>query len=266
MPNGAPMPQGQPMSQPAQQPVQNPQQPMQNPAAKSIASNAATTVKTTHEKNIAGIVKTVVIVILSIVSVTFIGLFIWMYINYDEARTDVDGQIATAVAEAKDEQATELEEEFLEREKYPYKTFSGPADFGSLTFEYPKTWSVYVESDASTGDDFLAYMNPVQVDVVDDDTIMALRVSILNESFDDVAARYQKEMDRRNSNLSVQSVTIGLSSNITANRYTGTIPNTELSGYIVIFKIRDKTAVLQTDSVLFQEDFDRLLSTVEFNA
>ena len=35
---------------------------------------------------------------------------------------------------------------------------------------------------------------------------------------------------------------------------------------IVIFKIRDKTAILQTDSMLFIDDFNKLLDTVQFNA
>jgi hypothetical protein len=42
----------------------------------------------------------------------------------------------------------------LEREKYPYKTFSGPEDYGKLTFEYPKTWSVYIAAAANKGGDF----------------------------------------------------------------------------------------------------------------
>ena len=76
-------------------------------------------------------------------------------------------------------------------------------------------------------------------------------------------------MNKKNSNLTVESVTIGneeKGTSVTANRYTGTIPNTDLSGYIVVFKIRDKTAILQTDSVLFKEDFDKLLGTIVFNA
>lgn len=215
------------------------------------------------KKDIAGLIKTIVIIILSLVALTFIGLFIWMFIQYDEARSDVDGQISLAVAAAKDEQAAKDEEEFLEREKYPYKTFSGPADYGQLSFEYPRTWSVYIASDAANGGDFKAYLNPVQVDPVADSTVNALRVTIRDKSFDTVVAEYQKAMDKKNSNLTVESVTVN---GITANRYTGTIPGTDLSGYIVIFKIRDKTAILQTDSVLFQADFDKLLETIKFNA
>ena len=221
------------------------------------------------KKDISGLVKTIVIIIVSLIAVTFIGLFIWMYAQYDEAQSDLDGKLAIATAEAKDEQATKDEEEFREREKYPYKTFSGPADYGQLTFEYPKTWSVYVAADASSGGDFNAYFNPIQVDAVGKDTINALRVTIRNESFDNVAEEYQKAMDKKNSNLTVESVTVGnveKGTTVTANRYTGTILCTDLSGYIVVFKIRDKTAILQTDSVLFKEDFDKLLGTIIFNA
>lgn len=220
-------------------------------------------------KDVVGLVKTIVIIVVSLIAVTFIGLFIWMFTQYDLARSDVQGQIDVEVAEAKDEQAAKDEEEFLKREKYPYKTFSGPLDYGQLTFEYPKTWSVYVAADALSGGDFKAYLNPGQVDPVSDNTINALRVTIRNKSFEDVVEEYQRIMNRKDSDLAVESVTIGSEEDgnlITANRYTGTIPNTDLSGYIVVFKIRDKTAILQTDSVLFREDFDKLLETVSFNA
>ena len=217
------------------------------------------------KKDISGLIKTIAIIVLSLIAVTFIGLFIWMTVQYNIVDSDVQGQIDVAVAEAKDEQTTKMEAEFLEREKYPYSTFAGPADYGQLTFEYPKTWSVYVASAATAGGDFNAYFNPGQVNTVSNDTINALRVTIYNKSFDDVTADYQKKMDKRDSGLTMESTTIGKDANITANRYTGKIPDTDLSGFIVTFKIRDKTAVLQTDSVMFQADFDKLLGTVTFN-
>ena len=217
------------------------------------------------KKDVSGLVKTIVIIILSLVAVTFIGLFIWMLVQYNDVSSDVNGQIDVAVAAAKDEQATKMEAEFLEREKYPYKTFAGPVDYGQLTFEYPKTWSVYVAAAATEGGDFNAYFNPNQVDAVGKETINALRVSIRNTSFDKVTEEYQKAMNKKDSGLTMESVTIGKDANITANRYTGKIPDTDLSGYIVTFKIRDKTAILQTDSVLFTDDFNKLLGTVIFN-
>lgn len=220
------------------------------------------------KKDVAGLVKTIVIVVVSLVAVTFIGLFIWMFVQYNDVQEDVEGKINIAVADAKDEQAMEDEAEFLKREKQQYRPFSGPADYGQLTFQYSKTWSVYVEKDASSGGDFEAYFNPGQVDPISSETINALRVSIRGESYDDVIAEYQRYVEDRDSNLGVESVIIGNSekNEIVANRYTGTIPGTELKGIIVVFKIRDKTAILQTDSMTFEEDFNILLTTVEFNA
>lgn len=216
------------------------------------------------KKDIGGLIKTIVIIALSLLSVTFIGLFVWMSMERNEAQTDLDSKIAVAVNEAEMEQATKLENDFLEREKYPFKTFAGPADYGTLSFEYPKTWSVYVAAAATKGGNFNAYLNPVQVDAVSDETINALRVSILNTSFDEVTKNYQKTVDDEDVNFTIESTKIGKNGSIVANRYTGTIPKTENNGIIVTFKIRDKTAILQTDSVLFQADFDKLLGTVTF--
>ncbi len=236
-----------------------------NTPSTSGTVNGATSpiASTTEKKDIGGIIKIVVIVVLAIMSVTFIGLFIWKANAYEEVSFDVEGQIAVAVADAKNEQALKDEEEFLEREKYPYRVFSGPADYGQLTFEYPKTWSLYIAKDASSGGDFEAYFNPIEVSAVSKEAVFSLRASILDKAFDAVAAEYQRYMDKKGSDLKMESVSIA---GTAANLYTGTIPNTEHFGYIVIFRIRDKTVVLQTDSVYFAEDFQRLLGTVEFNA
>lgn len=207
-------------------------------------------------------IKTLVIVGLGLLVVGLLILFIWMTVRYLSVRDDVDGQIAMAVAEAKEKQAMEYEELFNEREKDPYKTFSGPEDYGQVTFEYPKTWSVYIASGAASGGNYEAYMNPVEVYAPSTTTVNALRLAIRNAAFETVAAEYQRAMEKKDANLSMETVEVA---GVTANRYSGKIPGTDMIGIIVIFKIRDKTAVFRTDSVLFAEDFDRLISTVSFN-
>ena len=217
-------------------------------------------------KDISSLVKTIAIVALSLISLTFIGLFIWMFIQYDNKRTDVDGQITAAVVAAVDANTAKLENEFAEREKYPYQTFAGPADYGELTFEYPKTWSVYVAKDAHNGGDFEAYFNPLEVNEVSSEVIAALRLKILDTPFDEVSEVYQNELQGEEAKMRLDSVTIGLNNDITANRYTGVIPDTEFNGIVILFKIRDKTVLMETDSVLFEGDFNTLLSTVRFNS
>ena len=221
------------------------------------------------KKDIAGLVKTIAIIIISLIAVTFIGLFIWMFTRYNDASSDLEYKIDTAVAEAKDEQHAKDEAEYIIREKNPYKTFAGPEDYGQLTFQYPKTWSVYVESDASSGGDFKAYFNPIQVNAVGKDTINALRVTVRNASFDSVVNEYKRYVEGKDPTLTVESINIGDTDKgfeVPANFYSGNIPGTDLNGFIVTFKIRDKTVILQTDSVLFENDFRALLGTIVFNA
>ena len=53
---------------------------------------------------------------------------------------------------------------------------------------------------------------------------------------------------------------------VNVNVYTGKL-DSDLQGIVCVFKIRDKTAVLQTDSSnVFRADFERILSTIRFNS
>lgn len=217
----------------------------------------------TKRKDVVGLIKTIVIIVVSLIAVTFIGLFIWMFTQYNDARSDVDGQILVATAAARDEQASKDEAEFLEREKYPYKTFLGPVDYGELSFEYPKTWSVYIAKDAANGGDFEAYFNPVQIEPVSNTTVNALRVQVLDSDFESVVGKYKSALESKEKSLTMETISVN---GTTANLYTGIIPGTELNGAILVLKIRDKTVVMRTDSTLFRADFDKLIETIKFNA
>ena len=212
-------------------------------------------------KNRIDLMKTVGLIVVSLLAVLFIGLFIWMWVKWNDASTNVKGKVDVAVAEAKNELQTKLESEFEEKEKYPYKVFTGPTDLGELSFEYPKTWSLYVQSSANRGGDYAAYLNPGQVNVVQDDTVMALRVSIKGTLFDQAISDFAEKV--RSGDMTL-STTVVNGNNV--NVYTGKLDN-EYQGIICVFKLRDKTVMLQTDSTsVFGDDFYRILKTVKFNS
>ena len=212
-------------------------------------------------KNRIDLMKTVGLIVVSLLAVLFIGLFIWMWVKWNDASTNVKGKVDVAVAEAKNELQTKLESEFEEKEKYPYKVFTGPTDLGELSFEYPKTWSLYVQSNASRGGDYAAYLHPGQVNVVQENTVMALRVSIKGTLFDQAISEYAEKV--RSGNMTL-STTVVNGNNV--NVYTGKL-NNEYQGIICVFKLRDKTVVLQTDSTsVFSDDFYRILKPVKFNS
>jgi len=209
--------------------------------------------------------KTTIFMVLAIVgglvAVTFIGLFIWMYSQWSTAQEDVDSKINTAVAEAVNEKAEELEDQFTEREKKPYRIFTGPADYGELTLEYPKTWSVYEAKSATEGGDFEAYFNPDRVYQVGSDTINSLRVYIKNQSYDTVIQEYDNLTKEGKMTVAVRPI-----GGENANVYTGQLPDTnDFQGIAAVFKIRDKTAIIQTDAMLFSDDYYKILDSVQFN-
>lgn len=227
--------------------------PVGQPQAVSSRANSPAPVNNSRKT-----VELVALIITSLLAITFIGLFIWKYIEWDSVKTDVDGQIDAAVAIAVSENTTKLENDFLEREKHPYKNFVGPADYGSLSFEYPKTWNIYIAKEATNGGDFEAYLNPGEVLPVSATSINALRVTIRTVSFENAIKPYDGLI--KNGKLSVTTRDVG---GTIANVYTGELPS-KIQGIVAIFKIRDKSVLVQTDAMLFRDEYFRLLDTISF--
>lgn len=203
---------------------------------------------------------TLVIAGVSVFAVVFAGLAIWAYVNYADQKNNVDAKISNAVAKAEKEQADVLERKFAEREKEPLRSFAGPSDYGSLGFKYPKTWSVYVADDGSSDSSFKAYLNPATVPPVNDPTSrFAVRVSIVNQKYEDVIDSYKDEV--KSGKLTTTSVKANSQN---GTRLDGSFSK-DIRGAAVIFKIRDKTAVIRTDADTFKPDFENLIKTITFN-
>jgi hypothetical protein len=185
---------------------------------------------------------------------------IWAYVNYNEQKTNVDGKIDLAVAEAKKEQSDVDEEKFAEREKEPNRQFVGPEDYGRLTFMYPKTWSVYVARDVSKGGSYEAYLNPVTVPPVSNTQQFSLRVLIEQEDYDKVVSSYESDVEKGELRSSAAS----------ANGHNGTRLDGNFSkdirGSAVIYKIRDKTLTIRTDADTFKPDFEKIITTIDFSS
>ncbi len=197
---------------------------------------------------------------LSILSAAACAAAVWGIINYNAQKTDVNGKIASAVAVAKKTQADSDEAKFAARDKEPNRQFVGPDDYGRLTFNYPKTWSVYVDQDASNGGTYSAYLNPISVPPVSNSTQQyALRVTIESKDYDKVIAGYENLVKKGDL----------VASAVTANGASGTRLDGNFSkdirGSAVIYKIRDKTATLRTDADTFKPDFNALVATIKFN-
>ncbi len=198
-------------------------------------------------------------IILSLVCAGLAGFGVWAFMNYQDYKNNVDPKIASAVESAKNTQKAELEKQFIEREKQPYRQFSGPDVLGHVTFDYPKTWSVYIEDNGDKGT-YAAYLHPGVVPPVSTSTPYATRVSIQDKNYDDVLKSFESNVKKgtlRSSPISVN--------NFTGIRLDGEFSK-ERTGTTVLFKIRDKTLSLSTDADAFKTDFDNVIvKSLDFN-
>ena len=236
------------------------------PAQPSIVASAQPPVEFPVYRAESSPVKTIIIVVLVLICLGLSALSAYLYIQYSDVRTDVDGQISAAVVEAEHDLTLELQRQFEEQEKLPNRTFSGPEDYGNLSFPYPKTWSLYEEKDASSGTgDYVAYLNPLGVPASpsSNDTVTALTVIIRTATYEKVNATYEAAVKKGTMTATTRKINGGASEAVI---YRGTVKR-DFSGIVVLMKIRDKTAILQTDSAeVFESDLTNILDHLTFNS
>ncbi len=251
------MPPMMPNQPPAQPILPTPGQPMPSQPMPAPQPNTPIAPRADHQQK--DLIRTIVIIGLSLISATFIALFVWAFIQWNEANTAVQAKTKVAVEEAVAENTAELENDFANREKQPYKTFGGPTDYGSLSFEYPKTWSVYIAADITSGKSFEAYFNPDVIQPISDETIDALRLKIVNESTDEILEDYNDEVEDGNITAETRQI-----NGDPVTIFTGQITD-EFQGKVAVFKLRDKTVIIQTDATIFFDEFEHVLSTINYN-
>ena len=201
------------------------------------------------------------IIALVILVLVFGSFGIWSYMNYMDQKTNTDQKVEEATAEAVLKASEKLQAEFEEKEKQPLRIFVGPSDYGRLSFDYPKTWSAFQESDVSQGGGvtYAAYLNPVIVPPVSETTKFALRITIEQKIYDKALDEYASQIKKGDLKSSVY-----VDGNRTGTRLTGNF-NKDIVGTAVLIKMRDRTLTLRTDGDVFLPDFEAILKTVKFN-
>ncbi len=196
-------------------------------------------------------------IITGLMVVVLTGLTIWFYLGYTDYKNNADRKVSVAVDNAKKLQQKDDETIYLEREKLPTRLFSGPADLGSVSFQYPKTWSAYVAKQSS---ELEAYLYPSVVPPVSNTQPFAVRVTVEAKAYDLSIKVYDQLVKR--GDLRSNPVTIEGFSGI---RLDGKFTK-EREGSAVIFKVRDKTLTVATDASAYKGDFDNtILKSLKFN-
>lgn len=198
-------------------------------------------------------------VVLTILVLGLGSFSIWAYVNYNDQKDNVDQKISAAVATAKKQQSDVDAVTFAEQEKQPTRKFTGPSDLGSVELSYPKTWSVYVDKDGNNSN-YEAYFAAGVVPPISGKTPYALRVTVERKAYEDVIQAYQSKVKK--GELKSSSITL---QGQTGTRLDGSFSD-DVKGSMVLFKVRDKTLEVYTQSDTFASDYEKIiLPSLSFN-
>lgn len=200
-------------------------------------------------------------VIFAVLTVAVAGLFGWAFMGYQDYKNNSDEKVDAAVKVAKDEQQKQDQKQFEEDYKKPFTTYYGPADLGSVSFFYPKTWSVYEESNSAASDGLNTFFNPKVVPPTGNtDQTFALKIQVNDQP-------YEQSLDDMSGQLEDGTLKAApyKTNGYKGMRFTGQLDEGH-QGVKVLFKIRNQTLVITANSKSFVKELDNpVLKTLKFN-
>jgi hypothetical protein len=200
------------------------------------------------------------VVLLSLLLLGALGFGFWAFSQRQDYKDNSDQKVAAAVGVAKKQTTEKDNQRFAEELKNPLKTYTGPSSYGSISVQYPKTWSAYVNT-ASSGNAVLdAYFHP---DVVPSTTAggtskpaIALRIQVLNQAYNDVVGSRKSLLDA--GQVTAAPFALPKVPSVVGVRYTGKLPQ-QLNGIEILLPLRDKTLSITTETDQYLGDFNNYI-------
>lgn len=182
------------------------------------------------------------------------GLAMWAFMERGHYKDESDQEVAAAVQKAVTQTQTTDAAKYAEEAKKPYDTYIGPSAYGNITVNYPKTWSAYVVESERTSNPLNAYFQPKVVpDVSDPDKTFALRVELVQTSYDAVLTQYKSLLAA--SKVTIVPYTLGKVPSVVGSRIEGQI-TPKKQGTMVVLPLRNMTLKIWTESNDFKQDLD----------
>lgn len=194
---------------------------------------------------------------LIVISLLLVGVGVfafWAFSGRQDYKNNVDQKITAAVKVAKSQQSAADAKQYAEQAKKPLRTYVGPADYGSIHIMYPKTWSAYIDDSGNGGGVLDGYFQPDFVPSVNTQSnIFALRLQVLQQSYDQVASGFQSQAQQNQ--VTVKAYKLAKVPSVVGIIVSGQIePNKQ--GTMVVLPLRAYTLELWTESAQYQHDFN----------
>jgi hypothetical protein len=178
----------------------------------------------------------------------------WAYTHMQDYKNNVGTKVDAAVAIAIQKESVAKDAVFTEQEKQPLKTYQGPAAYGSVTINYPKTWSAYVKDDTNSNPYVEGYFYPSVVpDIQSSDSAFALRVQVIQQPYSSVLSDLTGYVTQGLS--TVKPYAAPKVKNVIGVRVDGKISGNK-NGSMVVLPLRNMTLKIWTEAPAFRSDFN----------
>ena len=208
-------------------------------------------------KDSKGSVITLTLIILELLIIVGLVVFaVKIYASRQDYKNNVDAKIAAAVTVAKNQQQSVDNTNYQNQEKYPLANYTGPSDFGSVSVNYPKSWSAYVDT-TSSSTPLDGYFNLSYVPSINSQsTPFSLRVQVINQTYDSTISNISS---LQQSNLvSVSPYSLPKVPQVIGVIVIGQIVN-NLQGIMVVLPLRNETLEIWTTGTNFISDFNNII-------
>lgn len=178
----------------------------------------------------------------------------WSFAGRQDYKNNTDQKVAAAVTVAVDKAKSAKDVEFADKEKYPFRTYSGPEAFGSVVVKYPKTWSAYVDDTGNGAAPVDGYFHPGTVpSVISTNSTFALRVQVLGTSYSQSLANLSSQ--QQTGKITVSAYALPKVPKTVGVKAVGTFQNGQ-TGEMVLLPLRNQTLQISTQGSQYTTDFE----------
>lgn len=193
-----------------------------------------------------------VLTILLFVSALAFGF--WAFSGRQDYKNNVDSKVQKAVNVAVEQNSTKKDNEFLEKEKMPTRTYKGSDILGAITFDYPKTWSGYYKE---TDKDLTLVMQPGLVSGADNINY-PLKVEVLNTSYDINMNNYDESV--KSGKLKASAFRLAKLPSVLGTRLDGEFEGEDnMKGAVILLPQREKTVKISAQSLESVPDLNNII-------
>ena len=183
-----------------------------------------------------------------------LGVAGWAISGRQDYKNNVDQKVTVAVTQAVKDEDIAKDKQFTEEYKKPLDTYRGPEAYGSLVFEYPKTWSGYVDDSGSSSSPVDGYFAPgVVPSISKPESSFALRVQVQNQPYDQLLKTYSSM--QKSGKVKISAYALPKMPKTVGSRVVGQLSNKKTVD-LILLPLRSQTVLIWTEGGSNTSDFN----------